>query len=153
MKNTKTYSSALGVERSGQAERSEAGPTAVGIGHPNPEVVAKAKRRIFTGEYKQRVLEEADPRVSCGIENLLPGSAKRFGGFFPGTGDVPSGPGTACRALVKVCLPSPQGTSSTTTAPQRRQSPRRMAYNRKTKNPQKGMNSKRRSGMGTVKSG
>ena len=64
MKNTKTYSSALAVERSGKAERSEAGPTAVGIGHPNPEVVAKAKRRIFTGEYKQRVLAEADKAKS-----------------------------------------------------------------------------------------
>ena len=56
MKNTKTYSSVLAVERSGQTERSGVGPTAVGIGHPNPEVVAKPKRRIFTGEYKQRVL-------------------------------------------------------------------------------------------------
>ena len=60
MKNTKTYSSALAVERTGEAERSEAGPTAVGAGHPNPEVVARAKRRIFTGEYKQRILAEAD---------------------------------------------------------------------------------------------
>ena len=60
MKNTKTYSSALAVERSSEAERSEAAPTAVGIGRPNPEVVARAKRRIFTGEYKQRVLAEAD---------------------------------------------------------------------------------------------
>src|SRR5260370_33325876 len=60
MKNTKTYSSALAVERSGEAERSEAGPTAVGVDCPNPEVVARAKRRIFTGEYKQRVLLEAD---------------------------------------------------------------------------------------------
>jgi transposase len=73
MKNTKIYSSALAVERSGQAERSESGPTAVGIGHPNPEVVAKPKRRIFTGEYKQRVLEEADKakEKSGGIGALL----------------------------------------------------------------------------------
>jgi len=27
---------------------------------PNPEVVAKAKRRIYTAEYKQRILEEAE---------------------------------------------------------------------------------------------
>jgi transposase len=60
MKNTKTYSSAQAVERSGEAERSEAGPTAVGADRPNPEVVVRAKRRIFTGEYKQRVLAEAD---------------------------------------------------------------------------------------------
>ena len=73
MKNTKTYSPALAVERSGEAERSEAGPTAVGIGRPNPEVVARAKRRIFTGEYKQRVLAEADKakEESGGIGALL----------------------------------------------------------------------------------
>jgi|SRR6185312_10617806 transposase-like protein len=60
MRKTKTYSPALVVERSGEAERSEVGPTAVSMGRPNPEVVAKAKRRIFTGEYKQHVLAEAD---------------------------------------------------------------------------------------------
>ena len=31
-----------------------------GAGRPNPEVVARARRRIFTAEYKQRVLAEAD---------------------------------------------------------------------------------------------
>ncbi len=66
MKNTKTYSSALAVERSGESERSEAGPTAVGVDRPNPEVVARAKRRIFTGEYKQRVLAEADKAKEAG---------------------------------------------------------------------------------------
>jgi transposase-like protein len=72
MKNTKTDSSALAVERSGEALRSEAGPTAVG-GRPNPEVVARAKRRMFTGEYKQRVLAEADKakEESGGIGALL----------------------------------------------------------------------------------
>src|SRR5215472_15867002 len=48
-------------------------------------------------------------------------------------------------AFVKVRLPSPQGTSSTATTPQRRQSTRRIAYSRKTKNPHRGVNSKRRS--------
>src|SRR5664279_1588791 len=73
MKNTKTYSSALAIEHSDEAERSEAGPTAVGTGHPNPEVVARAKRRIFTGEYKRRVLAEADKAKgeSGGIGALL----------------------------------------------------------------------------------
>src|SRR5215831_3925341 len=47
--------------------------------------------------------------------------------------------------LVKVRLPSPQGTSSTATTPQRRQSTRRITYRRKTKNPHRWMNSKRRS--------
>ena len=73
MKNTKTYSSALAVERSGESEGGEAGPTAVGVDRPNPEVVARAKRRIFTGEYKQRVLAEADKakEESGGIGALL----------------------------------------------------------------------------------
>ena len=59
MKSTKTYSPALAAERS-EAERSEAAPAAVGAERPNPEVVAIAKRRIFTAEYKQRILAEAD---------------------------------------------------------------------------------------------
>src|SRR5436305_14800825 len=72
MKNTQTCSADLAGERSGEAQRSEAGPTAV-VGRPNPEVVAKAKRRIFTGEYKQRVLAEADKAKdeSGGIGALL----------------------------------------------------------------------------------
>jgi hypothetical protein len=38
-------------------------------------------------------------------------------------------------ALVSVRLPSPPGTSSTATTPQRRQSTRRIVYRRKTRNP------------------
>ena len=66
MKNTKTYSPALAAERSDE-------PTAIGTSRPNPEVVARAKRRIFTGEYKQRVLAEADKakEKSGGIGALL----------------------------------------------------------------------------------
>jgi len=73
MKNTKTYTPALALERSG-AERSEAAaPTTADEDRPNPEVVAKAKRRNFTGEYKQRVLAEADKakEESGGIGALL----------------------------------------------------------------------------------
>ena len=33
---------------------------------PNPEVVARAKRRRFTGEYKQRVLMQADAAKGSG---------------------------------------------------------------------------------------
>src|SRR4029079_9756297 len=70
MKNAKTYlpfPSADGTK----AERSEA--AAVAAGHPDPEVIASAKRRIFTGEYKQRVLAEADAakEESGGIGALL----------------------------------------------------------------------------------
>lgn len=78
MKNPKTYSPALAAERN-EAERSEAEPTGVGAdqvgaGRPDPEVVvARAKRRIFTAEYKQRVLAEADKakEESGGIGDLL----------------------------------------------------------------------------------
>src|ERR1035437_7559598 len=64
MKNTKTSSPALSVERS-EAERSEDERSATvgdqgGVDRPNPEVVASAKRRSFTAEYKQRILAEAD---------------------------------------------------------------------------------------------
>jgi transposase-like protein len=72
MKNTKAFSAALPAERS-EAEHREGAPTLVGADRPNPEVVAKAKRRIFTGEYKQRVLAEADKakEESGGIGALL----------------------------------------------------------------------------------
>jgi transposase len=40
--------------------------------HPDPEVVAQAKRRRFTAEYKQRILMEADQaKGSGGIGALL----------------------------------------------------------------------------------
>lgn len=67
MKNTKAFCVAL------PKERGEAAPTPVGADHPDPEVVAKAKRRIFTGEYKQRILVEADKakEESGGVGALL----------------------------------------------------------------------------------
>src|ERR1017187_928765 len=77
MKNTKTSSPALSVERS-EAERSEDERSAAagdqGIAdRPNPEVVASAKRRSFTAGYKQRILAEADKakEESGGIGALL----------------------------------------------------------------------------------
>jgi transposase len=45
------------------------GPT---VPHPNPEVVAKAKRRTFTAQYKERILTEADQvQESGGVGALL----------------------------------------------------------------------------------
>jgi transposase len=74
MKTTKTFSPSLVADRS-EAARSEAEPVADqgAADRPNPEVVARAKRRIFTGEYKQRVLAEADKakESSGGIGALL----------------------------------------------------------------------------------
>ena len=46
------------AEWSGEAGKTAADPCAAP--HPDPEVVAKPKRRIFTAEYKQRILAEAD---------------------------------------------------------------------------------------------
>jgi transposase-like protein len=46
---------ALGVE-----ERSDEAPRAGANAAPDPEVVAKPKRRRFTAEYRLRILEEAD---------------------------------------------------------------------------------------------
>jgi transposase-like protein len=34
--------------------------------HPNPEVLARAKRRTYTGDYKQQVLAEADAARESG---------------------------------------------------------------------------------------
>jgi transposase-like protein len=57
------------VERSVAAGKTVAEPAA----HPNPEVPAKPKRRVFTAEYKQRILAEADRAKdeSGGIGALL----------------------------------------------------------------------------------
>ena len=52
---------ALGVE-----ERSDEAPSAGAIAAPNPEVVAKPKRRRFTAEYWLRILEEAERCVGAG---------------------------------------------------------------------------------------
>jgi transposase-like protein len=52
----------------------EANPGSIpqAVPHPNPEVVAKPRRRTFTAEYKQRILSEADAaRFSGSIGALL----------------------------------------------------------------------------------
>ena len=66
-------SSALAEAGRSEGERSEtersaasakAGADAVGVARPDPEVVAKAKRRRFTAKYKQQVLAKADAAAS-----------------------------------------------------------------------------------------
>ncbi len=55
---------ALGVE-----ERSDDAPSAgagASLGDPDPEVLAKPKRRRFTAEYRLRILEEADRCAGTG---------------------------------------------------------------------------------------
>ena len=57
-------------ERSGAAGKAGADPVA--MPRPNPEVVAKPRRRAFTAEYKRRILNEADAaRFSGTIGGLL----------------------------------------------------------------------------------
>ena len=70
-----------GAERSG-GERSEpqrsaaaaqAGADPVAASRPDPEVVAKAKRRTYSAEYKQHILEEAEAAAGTrgGVGALL----------------------------------------------------------------------------------
>ena len=42
------------------AAAAKAGADPVPTSRPDPEVVAKAKRRTYTAEYKQRILQEAE---------------------------------------------------------------------------------------------
>ena len=58
-------------KRSGAAAEAGAAPTSAW--HPDPEMVAKAKRRTFTAEYKQRILQEADSAAATpgGVGALL----------------------------------------------------------------------------------
>ena len=58
-------------KRSGAAAEAGAAPTSAW--HPDPEMVAKAKRRTFTAEYKQHILQEADSAAATpgGVGALL----------------------------------------------------------------------------------
>lgn len=58
-------------QRRGATAEAGAAPTAAS--RPDPEVVAKAKRRTFTAKYKQRILQEADSAAatSGGVGALL----------------------------------------------------------------------------------
>jgi hypothetical protein len=71
-----------GAERSERSERSEpqrsaapakAGASSASAWRPDPEVVARAKRRTYTAEYKQRILKEAETTAATrgGIGALL----------------------------------------------------------------------------------
>src|SRR6267143_3709039 len=72
----------LAVAERSEGERSEpqrSGPTAkagvdsLAASRPDPEVVAKAKRRTYTAEYKQRILAEAEAAAATrgGLGALL----------------------------------------------------------------------------------
>ena len=77
---TKKAAALAAAERS-EAERSEgsrsaaaakAGADPVTPPRPNPEVVAKPRRRTFTADYKRRILDEADSaRFSGSVGALL----------------------------------------------------------------------------------
>ena len=73
-------SSALAAAERSEAERSEtersgavakAGTDPTAVVRPDPEVVAKAKRRRFTGKYKQEILSEADAATGSGAIGAL----------------------------------------------------------------------------------
>lgn len=55
------------------AATAEAGADPLSAARPDPEVVGKAKRRTFTVEYKQRILEEAETAAATrgGVGALL----------------------------------------------------------------------------------
>ena len=57
------------TERSGAVGKADAEPTAAV--RPDPEVVAKAKRRRFTAKYKQRILAKADAASEPGAVGAL----------------------------------------------------------------------------------
>jgi transposase len=68
----------LAAARRSEDERSEAerSGAVVNVGaestpHPDPEVIAKAKRRRFTGAYKQQMLVEADTAKANGTLGVL----------------------------------------------------------------------------------
>ena len=77
---TKKAAALAAAERS-EAERSEgsrsaaaakAGADSAAQPRPNPEVVAKPRRRTFTADYKRRILDEADAaRFSGSVGALL----------------------------------------------------------------------------------
>src|SRR5437660_9863535 len=74
-----------GAERSegsppGEPQRSAAGAKAGAASRPDPEVVAKAKRRTYTAEYKQRILEEAD--AAAATRGALGALLRREGLYF-----------------------------------------------------------------------
>ena len=58
-------------QRSAAAAAAKTGADSVGASRPDPEVVAKPKRRTYTAEYKQRILEEAAAATRGGVGALL----------------------------------------------------------------------------------
>src|SRR5487761_325013 len=65
-------------ERSAAAAKAGANPGAAS--RPDPEVVAKAKRRTYTAEYKQRILEEAD--AAAATRGAMGALLRREGLYF-----------------------------------------------------------------------
>ncbi len=64
----------LGAPAAGGEERSDEAPSAgarASLGGPDPEVVAKPKRRRFTAEYRLRILEEAERCTESGEVGCL----------------------------------------------------------------------------------
>src|SRR5437667_12021595 len=64
----------------GEPQRSAAAAKAGADSRPDPEVVAKAKRRTYSTEYKQRILEEAD--AAAATRGALGALLRREGLYF-----------------------------------------------------------------------
>src|SRR5712691_144457 len=62
-----------GSEPQRRAAAAKAGADSLAASRPDPEVVAKAKRRTYTAEYKQRILQEAEAAAATrgGLGALL----------------------------------------------------------------------------------
>jgi hypothetical protein len=75
------------------------------------------------------VLQVEHDDMFDGIEDLIPRGAERLGRFLPRKPTRPAAEEQQI-GLVNARLPSPHGTSSTITVPQRRQLTRRMVYRR-----------------------
>src|SRR5450830_1803139 len=123
MEEVEVFGAAKAVAEELRSERSERSGSSgrEALGAPDPEVVAVAKRRSFTREYKMRIVEEADRCKQPGEVGMLlrrerlhsshittwrklrqeaarkaPG-AKRAGSRWPSTPWPPKWPGSAVR--------------------------------------------------------
>src|SRR6202162_805618 len=73
MEEVEVFGSAPAVVEEPRSERSERSGSSgrPAFGAPDPEVVAVAKRRSFTREYKMRIVEEADGCKQPGEVGML----------------------------------------------------------------------------------
>ena len=90
-------------QRSGAAAKAGADP--VPASRPDPEVVAKAKRRTYTAEYKQRILQEAEvaatTRGGLGALLLFGAGPGLYFDFSTLSFQVPTSPASSGKGLAQ----------------------------------------------------